>query len=60
MKRLLLLALLLAPLPAAAQRASLAAHLEQALALDAAFRTLAAQRDAVAARRALARSPIRG
>jgi hypothetical protein len=56
MKRLLLLALLLAPPPAAAQRASLAAHLEQALDLDAAFRTLAAQRDAVAARRALARS----
>ena len=60
MKRLLLLALLLAPLPAAAQRPSLSAHLEQALALDAAFRTLAAQRDAVAARRALARSPIPG
>ncbi|CAA9250748.1 MAG: hypothetical protein AVDCRST_MAG08-2077 [uncultured Acetobacteraceae bacterium] len=56
MKRLLLLALLLAPLPAASQRATLAAHLEQALDLDAAFRTLAAQRDAVAARRALARS----
>ena len=56
MKRLLLLALLLAPPPAAAQRASLATHLEQALDLDAAFRTLAAQRDAVAARRALARS----
>ncbi len=56
MKRLLLLALLLAPAPAAAQRASLAAHLERALAIDAPFRTLAAQRDAVAARRALARS----
>ncbi len=57
MKRLLLLAaLLLATPPAAAQRASLADHLEQALGLDAAFRTLEAQRDAVAARRALARS----
>ncbi len=60
MKRLLLLALLLAPAPAAAQRAALAAHLEQALAIDAPFRTLAAQRDAVAARRALARSPVPG
>jgi outer membrane protein TolC len=60
MKRFLLLALLLAPLPAAAQRASLAAHLEQALAIDAAFRTLAAQRDAVAAQRALVRSVIPG
>ena len=60
MKRLLLVALLLAPLPAAAQRASLADHLEQALDIDAAFRSLAAQRDAVAARRALTRSPIPG
>lgn len=60
MKRLLLLASLLAPLPAEAQRASLADHLERALDLDASFRTLAAQRDAVAARRALARSPIPG
>ena len=61
MKRFLLLASLLAPVPAAAQRATLAApalaaHLEQALAIDAPFRTLAAQRDAVAARRALTRS----
>ncbi|GAA0575638.1 TolC family protein [Craurococcus roseus] len=57
----MLLALLLAPLPAAAQqRASLANHLEQALAIDAAFRTLAAQRDAVAAQRALVRSAIPG
>ncbi len=61
MKRFLLLALALAsPLPAAAQRPTLAAHLEQALAVDAPFRALAAQRDAVAARRALARSPIPG
>lgn len=61
MKRFLLMALLLAPLPAAAQqRASLANHLEQALAIDAAFRTLAAQRDAVAAQRALVRSVIPG
>jgi outer membrane protein TolC len=60
MKRLLLVALLLAPLPAAAQRASLAGHLERALDIDAAFRSLAAQRDAVAARRALTRSPIPG
>jgi outer membrane protein TolC len=62
MKRLLLLASLLAPLPAAAQqpRATLAAHLERALSIDAPFRSLAAQRDAVAARRALARSPIPG
>lgn len=60
MKRFLLMALLLAPLPAAAQRASLATHLDQALALDAAFRGLEAQRDAVAARSALARSLIPG
>lgn len=61
MIRFLLVALLLAPLPAAAQqRASLAVHLEQALAIDAAFRTLAAQRDAVAAQRALVRSVIPG
>ena len=60
MKRFLLLAVLLAPLPAAAQRSTLGSHLEQALAIDAPFRTLAAQRDAVAARRALARSPIPG
>jgi outer membrane protein TolC len=60
MKRLLLLVVLLAPLPAAAQRASLADHLEQALDIDAPFRTLAAQRDAVASRRALTRSPIPG
>lgn len=61
MKRFLVLALLLVPLPAAAQqRASLANHLERALAIDAPFRTLAAQRDAVAAQRALVRSPIPG
>ena len=55
-----LLAMPLAAPPAAAQRATLSSHLEQALSLDAAYRTLAAQRDAVAARRALARSPIAG
>lgn len=65
MKRFLLLAtlpalLLAGPPSAMAQRRSLAAHLEQALAIDAAFRSLAAQRDAVAARRALTRSPIPG
>lgn len=60
MKRLLLLAFALAPLPSAAQRPTLESHLEQALGIDAPFRSLAAQRDAVAARRALARSPIPG
>lgn len=38
----------------------LATHLEQAMALDATARGLAAQRDAVAARGALVRSPIAG
>lgn len=62
MKRFLLLALLLAPVPgpAAAQRTALADHLERALDIDAPFRALAAQRDAVAARRALTRSLIPG
>lgn len=60
-KRVLLLAaLLLAPVPAAAQRASLVDHLERALDLDATFRSLFSQRDAMAARRALARSLIPG
>ncbi|MDB5375493.1 MAG: Outer rane efflux protein [Belnapia sp.] len=40
--------------------ASLAQHLEQAMALDAAARGLAAQRNAVAARSATVRSPIAG
>jgi len=60
MRRFLLLVSLLAPLPAAAQRATLENHIERALDIDAAFRALAAQREAVAARRALARSPIPG
>ncbi|MDN3566458.1 TolC family protein [Paeniroseomonas aquatica] len=40
--------------------ASLARHLDQAMALDATARALAAQRDAVAARSATVRSPIAG
>ncbi len=46
-------------LPGAAQ-AQLSRHLDAALALDAGYRTLQAQRDAAAARGATARSPIAG
>lgn len=65
-----LLALTVLPGPAGAQTTPviaplgaaplLATHLDQAMALDATARGLAAQRDAVAARGALVRSPIAG
>ena len=54
---MVLLAALLVPVSGQAQ---LSQHLESALALDAGFRTLQAQRDAAAARGATARSPIAG
>ncbi len=59
-KALAVAAVLLAlVLPGAAQ-AQLSRHLDAALALDAGYRTLQAQRDAAAARGATARSPIAG
>ncbi|MBL6457020.1 TolC family protein [Belnapia sp. T6] len=61
MPAILLLILLLLPGAALAQAESpLGRHLDQAVALDAASRGLAAQRGAVAARRATVRSPIAG
>ncbi len=56
------LAALLLPGAAQAQngQAQLSRHVEAALALDAGYRTLQAQRDAAAARGATARSPIAG
>lgn len=57
---LVLAAALLVAAPAAAQESPLAGHLEAALALDAGFRALQAQRAAVTARTAAARAPIAG
>lgn len=56
---LVALAACIAPL-AQAQQAPMARHLEQALAIDPTFRSLQAQRDATAARRAAVNTPIAG
>ncbi|WP_424810877.1 TolC family protein [Roseococcus sp. YIM B11640] len=60
MRHLLICAALLAPLPAIAQDGGLHRHLEAALALDASYRSLEAQRMAAGARRVTAQSVIAG
>ncbi|MDB5413239.1 MAG: hypothetical protein JWR10_1574 [Rubritepida sp.] len=60
MRFLPLLAALLLPVAAAAQNGGLAQHVQAALALDAGFRTLEAQRSAAGARGITARSSIAG
>jgi len=60
MCRLLLIALLLLHAPHAAANPLLARHLDQALALDPAFRALAAEREAATARGVALRSPFAG
>ena len=58
MRALTILLLLLAPAAQAAE--SLAGHLDRALAIDPNWRSLQAQRNAVAARRAMVNTPIAG